>query len=80
MWTENNGALSRELNTADFLSAFRIVEALVAPAEAHDHHPDIEFGWGYVRIRLTTHSAGGLTAKDHALAAEYDRVIAGLQP
>jgi 4a-hydroxytetrahydrobiopterin dehydratase len=78
MWTESNGVLSREVKTPNFLTAFQLVAALVAPAEAADHHPDIEFGWGYVRIRLTTHSAGGLTEKDRALATVYDGVIASL--
>jgi 4a-hydroxytetrahydrobiopterin dehydratase len=76
MWTEQDGVLRREVKTANFIESFRLVEALVGPAEAADHHPDLEFGWGYVRIRLTTHSAGGLTDKDRALAAAYDRVIA----
>ena len=41
-----------------------------------NHHPDIEFGWGYVRIKLTTHDAGGVTEKDHRLAAQIDAAIA----
>ena len=76
MWTESDGVLSRDVKTPDFLSAFRLVEALVAPAEAADHHPDLGFGWGYVRIRLTTHDVGGITAKDRELAAVYDALIA----
>lgn len=74
-WIEREGKLVREVRTADFLSAFQIVERLVAPAEAANHHPDIEFGWGYVRIALTTHDKGGITQADHDLAAEMDRVL-----
>jgi 4a-hydroxytetrahydrobiopterin dehydratase len=40
-----------------------------------NHHPDIAFGWGYVTITLTTHDAGGVTPKDHALAAKIDEAI-----
>lgn len=80
MWIESDGALTRELKTPDFLSAFRIVEALVAPAEAAEHHPDVSFGWGYVRIRLSTHEAGGVTEKDRRLSAAYDEVIKGWSP
>jgi len=47
----------------------------VGPAEAMNHHPDISFGWGYVNITLTTHDAGGITEKDHALAARIDEAI-----
>lgn len=65
----------REVRTPDFLSAFALVERLLAPSEAAQHHPDIEFGWGYVRIFLTTHDEGGVTEKDRALAVVFDGVI-----
>lgn len=74
-WIERDGALHREIRTPDFLTAFNVVSALVAPAEALNHHPDIEFGWGYVRIRLTTHDAGGITGQDRLLAAHIDAAI-----
>lgn len=77
-WTESPTALTREIRTPDFLSAFRLVSALVEPAEALNHHPDIAFGWGYVRITLTTHDAGGLTEKDRKLAARLDEVLGAL--
>lgn len=77
-WTEQNGALFREVRTPDFLTAFRLVEAIVAPAEAANHHPDVALGWGYVRITLTTHDQGGVTLLDRQLAAEIDRVFASL--
>ena len=71
-WIERDGALHREIKTPDFMTSFNIVGAVVSPAEAMNHHPDIEFGWGYVRITLTTHDAGGVTATvktntDHVL-------------
>ena len=74
-WIERDGALHREIKTPDFMTSFNIVSAVVSPSEALNHHPDIEFGWGYVRIKLTTHDAGGVTAKDHKLAAMIDAVI-----
>ncbi len=74
-WTERDGRLVREVKTADFVSAFALVERLVAPSEAAQHHPDIEFGWGYVRIFLTTHDEGGVTQKDRDLAATFERLI-----
>ncbi|BDU78270.1 4a-hydroxytetrahydrobiopterin dehydratase [Mesoterricola sediminis] len=74
-WIEKDNALEREIRTPDFLSAFNLVSRLVAPAEALNHHPDVAFGWGYVRIRLTTHDAGGLTDKDRTLAARIDEAI-----
>ncbi len=74
-WIERDGALHRDIKTPDFMTSFNLVSAVVPPAEAMNHHPDIEFGWGYVRIKLTTHDAGGVTEKDHKLAARIDEAI-----
>jgi 4a-hydroxytetrahydrobiopterin dehydratase len=74
-WTEQDKSLHRAIKTPDFLTAFNIVSRIVGPAEAMNHHPDVAFGWGYVNITLTTHDAGGVTEKDHALAARIDEAI-----
>ncbi|HET6330810.1 MAG TPA: 4a-hydroxytetrahydrobiopterin dehydratase [Holophagaceae bacterium] len=74
-WIEKDKALLREVKTKDFMTSFRIVEAITPVAEAANHHPDLELGWGYVRIRLTTHDAGGVTEKDHALAKQIDGLV-----
>jgi len=74
-WIEKDNALHREIKTPDFLTAFNLVSALVAPSEGMNHHPDIAFGWGYVRIALTTHDAGGISEKDRRLAALIDEAI-----
>lgn len=71
-WIEENGTLVRSFKTPDFLSAYNLVCAVVAPAEALNHHPDIAFGWGYVRITVTTHDAGGITELDHRLTKAID--------
>jgi len=74
-WTEQAQGLHRAIKTPDFITAYNIVSRIVAPAEAMNHHPDVTFGWGYVNITLTTHDAGGVTQKDHALAARIDEAI-----
>jgi 4a-hydroxytetrahydrobiopterin dehydratase len=74
-WTEQDKALHRTIKTPDFLTAYNIVGRIVGPAEAMNHHPDIAFGWGYVTITLTTHDAGGVTDKDHTLAARIDEAV-----
>ena len=74
-WIEKDKALHREIETPDFLTAYRMVGALVAPAQAMNHHPDIAFGWGYVRLTLTTHDSGGITDRDRELAALIDEAI-----
>ncbi|WP_306598993.1 4a-hydroxytetrahydrobiopterin dehydratase [Geothrix sp. 21YS21S-2] len=74
-WTEKDNRLVREIRTPDFMTSFNIVSRLVAPAEAMNHHPDVAFGWGYVRITLTTHDAGHVTDKDRTLAARFDEAV-----
>ncbi len=75
-WIEREDALHREIKTKDFMTAYKMVSAMVDPAESADHHPDLAFGWGYVRIKLTTHDAGGVTEKDRALAKAIDAALA----
>lgn len=77
-WTETPTSLERTIQTPDFLSAFALVQAVLAPAEAANHHPDIAFGWGYVRFTLTTHDAGGITDKDRQMAGLIDQALAPL--
>jgi 4a-hydroxytetrahydrobiopterin dehydratase len=44
-------------------------------AEAADHHPDLDIRYRHLRVVLSTHSEGGITGKDLALAAEVDRAV-----
>ena len=74
-WIESDGKLVRTLKTPDFMTAFNLVSAVVGPAEGLNHHPDIAFGWGYVRITLTRHDSGGLTELDHRLAGAIDAAL-----
>ncbi len=66
----------REFDCGDFVGSIAFVSDLVEPAEAMGHHPDLEISWNEVRIRLSTHSKGGLTAADFELAAKIDEVAA----
>lgn len=74
-WIERDGCLVREFKTPDFLTAFRLVTAVVEPSQELNHHPDITFGWGHVRIALTTHDEGGITEKDQQLANRIDAAV-----
>lgn len=56
----------------DFRSAFAKATAIALLAEQEGHHPDIEVGWSYLRVRLTTHAAKGLTDNDFIMAAKID--------
>jgi len=59
---------------SDFAQALAFVNAIGALAEAQNHLPDLELSWGRVVVELTTHDAGGLTARDFVLAAKIDRI------
>jgi 4a-hydroxytetrahydrobiopterin dehydratase len=63
----------REWKLEDFAAALRFVNRVGEAAEAANHHPDILLhGWNKVRLTLSTHSEGGVTEADLALAARID--------
>jgi 4a-hydroxytetrahydrobiopterin dehydratase len=74
-WTETEGRLIRTFKTPDFITAYHLVSAMVEPSETLGHHPDLAFGWGYVRVSLSTHDAGGITELDHRLATAIDVAV-----
>ena len=55
-----------------FPAAVRFVDFVAELAEVADHHPDIDIRYNRVRLTLSTHSAGGVTEKDFALARAID--------
>jgi 4a-hydroxytetrahydrobiopterin dehydratase len=72
---EGSGAIVREWKLADFAAAIAFVDRVAEVAEAANHHPDILLhGWNKVRLTLSTHSEGGLTAADFELASQIDRL------
>lgn len=74
MWQEQDNFLVKDFEFNDFKSALVFVNKVGALAEKANHHPDIEFGWGRVRVLLTTHSAHAITEKDKQLAKEIDEL------
>lgn len=75
-WTlaDDATAISRAWKFKNFKEALAFVNRVGEIAEAEGHHPDIEFGWGYVRIKLWTHAIKGLHANDFIVAAKIDRL------
>lgn len=67
--------LRAEFTTDDFASAVRLLDAVALLADAMNHHPDVELGWGRVAFELSSHDAGGVTRRDLALA-EHITVVA----
>jgi 4a-hydroxytetrahydrobiopterin dehydratase len=73
-WRREGSELVKQVRRDGFGGALAYVNAVGALAEAANHHPDIDLRWDTVTLRLTTHSEGGLTEKDLALAEEIDRL------
>jgi 4a-hydroxytetrahydrobiopterin dehydratase len=73
-WVYADGALTRTFRFADFVHAVDFVEQLADVAESMQHHPDIDIRYNKVTLWLTTHSAGGVTARDVELAAALSRL------
>ena len=72
LWTRKGQQISRTFEFADFIVSIKFVNAVAKAAEKAGHHPDIDVRWNKVTLHLTTHDAGGLTAKDFKLALEFD--------
>ena len=67
--------LEREFRFKNFADALAFTNKIGAVAESMNHHPDIELGWGRVRVTMWSHDAGKITAKDFALAGAIDRAL-----
>jgi 4a-hydroxytetrahydrobiopterin dehydratase len=73
-WEHVGDELVTTVELHDFAAALAFVNAVGVAAEAANHHPDIDIRWNKVHLVLSTHSAGGLTVLDIALAAAIDRL------
>lgn len=69
-WTLLSRAIRRKFEFDGFADAIAFVNQVARKAEAADHHPDIDIRWNKVTLTLSTHSEGGLTGKDFAMAAQ----------
>ena len=74
-----DGKLHREYKFADFVHAFGFMTTAALAIEKMNHHPEWFNVYNQVRVDLTTHDAGGITAKDVELAGLLDRTAKKLQ-
>ena len=74
-WYLEDGWLRRKYNTDGWQSTLMLVNAVGYLAEAAWHHPDLSVTWGKVWIKLKTHSVGGITDKDFALAKQIEATV-----
>lgn len=75
-WQLKDGhAITRDFRFDDFMQAFGFMSQMAIWSEKHDHHPEWFNVYNKVSITLTTHDAGGLTARDTDWARQADRVF-----
>jgi 4a-hydroxytetrahydrobiopterin dehydratase len=75
-WELHEGRIRKRYVFRTFLRAIAFVNAVAYLVESAGHHPDITINYNRVTLRLVTHSHGGLTDRDFALAAEIDAKLA----
>jgi len=75
-WTykEGGNGIAKSFTFADFGEAFAFMTRVALEAEKADHHPEWSNVWNKVDVLLSTHSAGGVTAKDMKLAAKIEAI------
>ena len=69
-WTRAGDSITCTVTLTDFKTAMLFVGAVAYVAEQANHHPDLLIQWNKVTLTLSTHSAGGLTGADFALARQ----------
>jgi 4a-hydroxytetrahydrobiopterin dehydratase len=74
-WRLEGGQLVRTFEFKHFRDSLGFVNRVGSAAEEAGHHPDIDIRYNRVNLTLSTHDAGGLTAKDFDLAAKIDKLV-----
>ncbi len=72
-WSREGGAIRKQFTFPKFADGIRFVDRVAAAADALDHHPDMDIRYTAITMTLSTHSAGGLTARDFELAERIER-------
>lgn len=74
-WYLENGWIRRKYKTAGWKATLMVINTVGHLAEAAFHHPDITASYAFVIVKLATHSAKGVTAKDFELARKIEEVV-----
>jgi 4a-hydroxytetrahydrobiopterin dehydratase len=73
---EDGKAIRRAFRFEDFYRTMAFVNAIAWIANTEDHHPDLQIGYNYCRVRFSTHAIGGLSTNDFVCAAKVDSLQA----
>ena len=71
---DKNFFIEKEFKFKDYVSSEKFVLEIGKISENEGHHPDISFGWGYAKIKISTHAIKGLAESDFILAAKIDQI------
>ena len=71
---DDGKSIHREWKFRNFFHTMSFVNAVAHIANAEDHHPDLEVGYGTCRMKFTTHAIGGLSENDFICAAKVDQL------
>ena len=74
-WTFENGAVRRTYKTDGWRGSMLVANAIAFICETADHHADLTVTWPSVGVALSTHSAGGITAKDFEVAGMIEALV-----
>ncbi len=73
-WGWADGAITKSFSCGNFVGSVELVNRITPVAEAADHHPDLDIRWNTVTVRLATHSQGGITEADFAVARQIEAI------
>lgn len=74
-WEREGTDIQKVFEFDDFATSIKFVGDVAKLAERYDHHPDIDIRYNKVKLSLSTHSEGGLTARDFDVANEIEQSI-----
>lgn len=75
LWAHVDGAIRRTYKTDGWRGSMLVANAIAFICEAADHHADLAVTWPSVGVALSTHSAGGITAKDFEVAGLIEKQV-----
>jgi 4a-hydroxytetrahydrobiopterin dehydratase len=79
-WEGDTAQIKRSVKAPTFAAGIRLVDAVAEIADGMDHHPDIDIRWTTITFTCSTHSKGGVTDADVALARRIDDLAAAIKP
>ena len=73
---ENHTEIVRNFHFKNYYHTMAFVNAVAWMAHKENHHPDLEVGYNYCRVRYSTHAIDGLSENDFICAAKVDEIFA----